>query len=69
MEQVIQLTCGGRVFTIRAESVPPFEFWRVDTAGWPTYHSQLRALGDEQPAFFLGLAELAKRAVGPVDDH
>ena len=64
MERIVEVTHEGCVYTCRAEIGDGLVFWRVDTEWCASYHSPLRALGNEQPPFFRELARLAAQHHG-----
>jgi hypothetical protein len=60
VDRIVQLSHAARLHTFRIDPDPPLAFWRVESEG-RVYRSPLRVLGDEQPAFFRELAQVADR--------
>lgn len=68
MQRIVQVTDRGRVYSITVDRRETLGFWRVTTSGYPPYLAPLRVLGDEQAAFFVGLAKVAAVEIGVAEN-
>jgi hypothetical protein len=59
----------GRPVRIVSEVDGSLMFWRVEVPGCEPWHSPPRAKGDEAPAFFRWLAEIASQRTSGLTDQ